>query len=316
MPDSFDFKSRMARLPQLGALKAFAVAARYESFVAAAQELHVTHGAISKQVKNLEESLGEPLFLRRNRAVFLTDRGRQLAARLSSLFLDLENIIADFRSNAYAQPLIVSCEPTLCLKFLIPNLGDLKESTGLDVKVLAAGGKIDFRRDHVDLAVRRNDFPIDPRLHVKELAPEAMGMVCAPQLAASLTQTPRPTITALHTRSRPDAWLNWRKTRNQTYKLASDIFYEHFYLAIEAAMAGQGVALASVHMVTTDMAAGRLAALGPFHQDGTHYLAVSNSDFATDERRLVFTEWLSRRMRAHLTPASAPRPAAENRHYP
>ncbi|WP_234903256.1 LysR family transcriptional regulator [Agrobacterium vitis] len=316
MSDNSEFRSRMARLPQLGALKAFAVAARYESFVAAAQELHVTHGAISKQVKNLEESLGEPLFLRRNRAVFLTERGRQLAARLASVFQDLENVVTDFRSNAYAQPLIVSCEPTLCLKFLIPNLGDLKERTGLDVKVLAAGGKIDFRRDHVDLAVRRNDFAIDPRLHVRELAPEAMGMVCTPQVAADLNNAPRHSVPALHTRSRPDAWLNWCKTQPGTRKFNSDIFYEHFYLALEAAMAGQGVALASIHMVTTDMAAGRLAALGAFHQDGTHYLAVSNSDFAADERRLVFTDWLSQRMRAHLAQASTARPTAETRHLP
>lgn len=326
----------MARTPQLGSLKAFAAAARHESFVLAAQELHVTHGAISKQIKNLEENLGESLFFRRNRAVFLTDRGRQLAERLALVFEDLEQVIADFRSRTQTQPLIVSCEPTLCLKFLIHNLGDLKECAGLDVKVLAAGGKVDFRRDHVDLAVRRNDFAIDPRLYVRELAPEAMVMVSTPQVAAVLRQAGQDgardakrraaTIPALHTRSRPDAWLTWRKAQVQNqaqnlaqalpYQFASDIFYEHFYLAIEAACAGQGVALASIHMVASDLAAGRLVAISPPQQDGTQYLAVSNSEFTCDPRRQLFTDWLSQRMQTHLATVPAAPVGARPRFYP
>ncbi|MBB4007103.1 LysR family transcriptional regulator [Allorhizobium taibaishanense] len=326
MVEGFDYKTKMSRLPQLGSLKAFAAAARHESFVLAAQELHVTHGAISKQIKNLEENLGESLFSRRNRAVFLTDRGRQLAERLALVFEDLDQVLSDFRSRTQAQPLIVSCEPTLCLKFLIHNLSDLKNCTGLDVKVLAAGGKVDFRRDHVDLAVRRNDFAIDPRLYVRDLAPEAMVMVSTPEVAAVLRQAGQDdardakrraaAIPALHTRSRPDAWLTWRKgqVQNQAqhltqplpYHFGSDIFYEHFYLAIEAATAGQGVALASIHMVASDLAAGRLVTLSPVQQDGTQYLAVSNSDFASDPRRTLFADWLSRRMQAHLSAAPEP----------
>ncbi|MCJ8509242.1 LysR family transcriptional regulator [Rhizobium lemnae] len=299
MSRNSDLKSRPARTPPLGALKAFTVAARHESFALAAEELHVTHGAISKQIGNLEEILGEALFVRRNRRVFLTDRGRELAMKLSAVFQDLDNAVADFRGNQEPQPLIVSCEPTLCLKFLIPNLADLKSSTGLEVKVLAAGGRIDFRRDHIDLAVRRNDFPIDPQLHVKELAPEFMGMVCAPSVAKILEQH-ADSVPALHTRSRPEAWQNWRLSQPKSPRFASNVIYEHFYMAIEGAMAGQGVGLASIHMVASDLASGRLQALGPFKPDGTQYLALSASPYKTDTRHLIFIDWLARRMQAHI----------------
>lgn len=299
MRDTNNLTTRPVRTPPLGALKAFTVAARHESFALAAEELHVTHGAISKQIRNLEETLGEDLFARRNRGVFLTDRGRELSIKLSAIFQDLDNAVADFRGNQEPQPLVVSCEPTLCLKFLIPNLADLKSSTGLEVNVLAAGGRIDFRRDHIDLAVRRNDFPIDPHLHVANLAPELMGMVCAPSLEPLMGQQPD-SVPALHTRSRPEAWQNWRLTQPNSPRFASNVIYEHFYMAIEGAMAGQGVAIASIHMVASDLASGRLKALGPFKPDGTRYVALSDSAHDTDTRRLIFIEWMAARMQANI----------------
>lgn len=287
-------------MPHLSALKTFEVAARYESFVRAAEELHVTHGAVSKQIRNLEEDLGEALFHRRNRAVFLTERGRLLGHQLAAVFSDLENTLTDFRAHRSQQPLIVSCEPTLCLKLLIPNMPALKERTGLEVRVLAAGGQIDFRRDHVDLAVRRNDFPIAPQIYRKDLAPEAMGLVCSPRVAAALAMPLRDKVPALHTRSRPDAWSKWKKPRTSEFKPSGDVIFEHFYLAIEAAMAGQGVVLASVHMVAGDLVSGRLTNISDFRHDGTYYVALSESDFSEDPRRMIFTNWLQTLMKENL----------------
>ena len=286
----------LMRMPQLSSLKTFEVAARHESFARAAQELHVTHGAISKQIRALEEELGEPLFERRNRAVFLTERGRQLSRRLSAAFLDQENAMSDFRTRRWDQPLVVSCEPTLCLKLLIPKLPDLKAKTGLNVRVLAAGGSIDFRRDHIDLAIRRNDFPISPDIQVRKLAPEAMGLVCSPAIAGAIAASPHYESVALHTRSRPDAWTRWKKGRRTEFKFASDAVYEHFYLAIEAALAGQGVALVSIHMVAAELASGRLHALTPFEPDGTEYVALTQKDWEQNARSAQFAEWLTSTM--------------------
>ena len=288
------------RIPQLNALKTFEAAARHESFARSAQELHVTHGAVSKQIRALEEDLGELLFERRNRAVFLTERGRQLAESLSAIFMDFETAMTDFKTHRRETPLVVSCEPTLCLKLLIPKLPDLKAKTSLNVRVLAAGGNIDFRRDHVDIAIRRNDFTISPDIQVQKLAPEAMGLVCSPKIAAMLAESSNHEVLALHTRSRPDAWMRWKKKHRLKIKFAGDEVYEHFYLAIEAALAGQGVALVSIHMVADEIAAGRLHALTSFEPDETEYVALSQQNCEAPTRSSQFSEWLGSIMTATL----------------
>ena len=146
---------RQRRLPPLGSLRAFEVAARHQSIVAATAELNVTHGAVSKQIKLLEQELGAVLFERRNRGIHLTRSGQWLADRLGSVFVDLDRTMREFhRDGEELGPLTVSCEPTLCLRMLIPALTDLKNATGLDIRVLAAGGPIDFQRDHRILTYR------------------------------------------------------------------------------------------------------------------------------------------------------------------
>lgn len=288
------------RLPQLGALRAFEAAARYENLTRAAAELHVTHGAVSKQIKSLEADLGEALFHRRNRSVILTERGRWLASRLRSMFAELESTFANFRSNGPAQPLVVSCEPTLCLKFLIPSLSAIRLETGVDVRVLAAGGSIDFRRDHIDLAIRRNDFPIEGDIATTVLCDEAVGPVCSPAvLARSSSDGSKSMLPALHTRTRPDAWAAWRRMGRPVVTCGSNVTYEHFYMALEAAIAGEGIALASIHMVGRDLVAGRLQSLCGFWRDGTQYLALSSHD-VEEERRDRLVQWLAARMQDAL----------------
>lgn len=300
-----------ARLPQLGALRVFESAARHGSLTRAAEDLHVTHGAVSKQIKNLEADLGTALFIRRNRGVFLTERGRALAARLRSIFGDLEDALADFRAVEPAQPLVVSCEPTLCLKFLIPSLSEFLQATGIEVRVLSAGGRIDVRRDHVDLAIRRNDFPIDGTLHTRVICDEAMGPVCSPEALSKFeVDTGRFLLPALHTRSRPDAWAAWKRLNGPAIACTGGRTYEHFYLEIEAALAAQGVALASIHMVGRDVTAGRLCSPCGFSPDGTQYVALSAHPIDRDERATRFVEWLSARMNATLAAAMPPLPGS------
>lgn len=281
------------RLPVLGSLRAFEAAARHRSMVAAAGELNVTHGAVSKQVQALEDELGTRLFDRRNRGIHLTLRGAWLAERLEATFADLHRTMRDFRKlDDAAGPLTVSCEPTLCQRLLIPALGALKQDTGLDLRVLAAGGPIDFTRDHVDLAIRRSDFPLPPGMDTATLAAERMGPVVRPDLAEAGGDT----LPLLYSETRPDAWQSWNDGGGPRYTGAA-IRYQHFYLAIQAAEAGQGIAMASIHMVADAIASRRLVAPHGFLPDGTDYLAIWPAD-AIDPRRSSLVGWLKDRLTA------------------
>lgn len=284
------------RLPSLNALRAFEAAARHVTLARAAEELHVTHGAVSRQIRLLEEELGEDLFLRDGRGKALNPRGHLLAGRLHEIFADLAQAIDDFRQDDVMQPLSISCEPTLCLKMLIRDLGALKRETGLDVKLFAAGGPVDFARDRIDLAIRRDDFPIPNDLYVHPLADEATGPVLSPRMADDRPVSDFRRLPQLHSMTRPDAWRDWfRRTGVRPVRAKREIF-EHFYLALEAAQAGHGVALASVYMAAGDIAAGLLVAPRRFVPDGTRYVCLSREPFDRDPRRRLFASWLTRRM--------------------
>lgn len=281
-------------------MRTFETVARLGSLVAAADVLNVTHGAVSKQIKALEADMGAPLFDRRNRGVHLTAQGRWLSERLAPLFSDLERTVADFHARLeHAGPLTISCEPTLCLRLLIPALGALKREHGLDVRVLAAGGPIDFSRDHCDLAIRRSDFAIPPNTTVQTLAREWTGPVLSP----ALDQSSIDSLPLLLSETRPDAWRDWM-TRADIALTGPIIRYEHFYLALQAAEAGQGVALASIHMVAKEIADGRLQAPRGFLGDGTEYIALYPLA-REDERIDIFVRWIKDLMAASSASAVA-----------
>lgn len=280
--------------PNLEALRAFTLVARLGSFVAAADAMHVTHGAISKKITALERALGTSLFERRNRGVHLTARGRWLAQRLTPVFDDLDAAMREFRQATGDDPLTVSCEPTLCLRFLIPLVAELKRDTGLDIRVVAGGGEVDFLRGKIDLAIRRNDFAMESGVEAVRLAAEWMGPVVNPDLSASMASAPR-----LSSATRRNAWPDWCRTA-ETRMAGPVVEYEHFYQALQAAESGQGAAMASVHMVAADLAIGRLTAPLGFHADGTSYVALRRQgapDYRTD--RLI--EWLVTRMQRNET---------------
>jgi LysR family transcriptional regulator, glycine cleavage system transcriptional activator len=281
------------RLPPLNSLRAFEAAARHQSIVAAASELSVTHGAVSKQIQILEKDLGASLFDRRNRGIHLTRSGEWLAIRLGSVFGDLGRIMGEFRHvGVEPLPLTISCEPTLCLRMLIPALSELKRETRLDARVLAAGGYIDLDHSHVDIAIRRSDTVIPKATNNSMLAPELMGPVMLPALADTSPEL----VPCLHSDTRPNAWKDWGHHPNMPKtETRQNIHFEHFYLAIQAAEAGQGMAMASLHMVADALAAGRLCAPYGFKPDGTHYVAIRPSG-TVDDRSAVFIGWLKQRM--------------------
>lgn len=277
------------KLPALTAFRYFDVAARTESFARTAEILNVTHGAVSRQVRLLEESLGLQLFERRNRALFLTNAGRTLHATTQALFEQLEGTVQRLQQQAREGVLVLSCEPTLAMKWLIPRLPAFHAAhPDIHLHLFAAGGPVNFVRDGIDLALRRDDFPRDAGTHSLKVCDEWVGPVCSPAAA----DRPLSQQSLLHTATRPDAWPNWLRLSGQSAKGAQRADYEHFYLCIQAAVAGLGVAMASRLMVADELASGQLQAPFGFVADGSSYHLLSPNAFEADSAQQRFAQWL------------------------
>ncbi|MEX5610668.1 LysR family transcriptional regulator [Pseudomonas protegens] len=175
------------RLPPLSALRCFEAAARLESFTQAGATLHLTHGAISRAVRALEEDLGTPLFERRSQRVFLTAAGAELLHSVTQALDLIESTASRLRAPAPAAPLVLSCEPTLLMRWLIPRMpGFYAEHPQVPIQLLAGGGPFSFGAG-IDLAIRRNDFAWSRDTQAHWLFDEAIGPVCRPERQADWT---------------------------------------------------------------------------------------------------------------------------------
>lgn len=169
-----------SRMPSLAGLRCFEAAARLENFSRAADELHLTHGAISRAVRTLEEDLGVALFERRSRRVFLTDAGRRLYRAAHDGFALIQEAARELRTPPRDTPLVLSCEPTLLMRWLIPRWPAFQAThPDISVHLVAGGGPFSFG-DGIDLAIRRNDFAWPGSLHATPLFAERIGPVCRP----------------------------------------------------------------------------------------------------------------------------------------
>jgi len=257
--------SKSPTLPSTRSLRAFDAAARLGSFSGAARELSVTQGAVSHQISELEKLLDCELFDRQGRAVALNANGSAYLpyAReaLQTLRLGAKSVQ---RSDATNSSLTVTVSPNFAGKWLVPRLGDFLEAhPDIDLRISASMRHIDFAVDDVDVAVRHGtgDWP---ELHVVRLSDEWMYPVISPMLLgnkrlkslADLTS-----FTLLHDQDR-NKWPDWLTEFGVT--LDKDIVdgpvFDQTAYAIDAAVAGQGVALARSQLVSLELAAGRLVA--------------------------------------------------------
>jgi DNA-binding transcriptional LysR family regulator len=282
-------------LPPLAALRFFNTAAQTQSFVKAAQQLHVTHGAVSRQVRLLEDALGVELFERRNRAIFLNQAGRLLFDVTAPMFEQLQSVVGRLQREVREEVIVLSCEPTIAMKWLIPRLPDFHAAhPNIQVQLLTAGGPIDFVRSGADLAIRRDDFHWDPSLHSVTICAEWIGPVCVP--SSPLANGQRQGQRLLHSRTRPQAWDNWLRLTGQAMPDASRVDYEHFYLCVQAATAGLGIGMASLLMVQDELDGGQLIAPFGFIQDGSSYCLLSPRPFSENASCMAFKAWLTAQM--------------------
>ncbi len=253
-------------LPPLNALRAFEAVARLDSVTRAAEELHVTHGAVSRQLKLLEEALGESLFVREGRGLTLTPAGRRLHDAADAALGPLRMAWAELRHRPAQAPLVLGCPGSVLARWMIPRMQRLEaELPDLKLHLSASEGSPDARLDGLDAALLIAEPTWPSEWDVHELAIERIGPVVSPRWPgfAQLTQAPASLLphAVLHTTSRPQAWREWAaRTGLPSGQLQTGTGFEHLYYLLEAAVAGMGVAIAPQPLVAQDLAAGRLVA--------------------------------------------------------
>lgn len=248
-------------LPSLNGLKAFEAAGRHLNFRLAAEEIGVTQGAVAQQVRGLEQALNAKLFERLPRGLALTEEGRKFLAPVQRAFRLIEDATEEIRPRQAV--LTLSVTPSLASKWLVPRLGAFLEShPDLDVRVVAGAGLANFQSDGVDIAVRQGRPPFGPGLSTELLFPFEVYPVCSPALQAGKDPVLEPNDLArqvlLH-----DAHGLWPLFLEQfgvaePMAMSRALKFSQTSLALDAALAGQGVALASDPLVAEDLAAGRL----------------------------------------------------------
>jgi LysR family glycine cleavage system transcriptional activator len=252
----------MRRLPALNALKAFEAAARHESFTKAAHELNVTQGAVSHQVKALEAELGLRLFQRERQRLVITEAGRTYLEVVRDAFDRIASGTERLLQRQKSGVLTVSTSPNFAAKWLVPRLGRFSETNpAIDLRIGATMQHVDFARDEVDLAIRHGDGRW-PSLHVTRLGVEELFPVCSPALLKGRNALRTPADLARHTLlhlGEPLDWSKWLEAAGVSHPAMSrgPVFSQSSF-AIDAAIDGQGVALARTALCASDLLAGRL----------------------------------------------------------
>ncbi|VVE48725.1 LysR family transcriptional regulator [Pandoraea capi] len=252
------------RLPSLNALRAFEAASRHLNFRLAAEELGVTQGAVAQQVRGLEAELGMKLFERHPRTLSLTENGRRYAGGVRRAFEMLTEVTQALRPEPLR--LTISVTPTFASKWLIPRLPAFLEThPDIDLRILATDRLSHFHSDAVDLAVRYGRPPFGGGLVVEPLFEEVQIAVASPGVVADAGH-PRETDDLRGHALLHDAHNAWPRflelaLPQAPLSAAKNVRFNQTALAIDAAVAGQGLALAHRDFVATEIAAGRLVRL-------------------------------------------------------
>jgi LysR family glycine cleavage system transcriptional activator len=284
------------RLPVLNTLRAFEAAARHGSFTRAAEELCLTQGAISHQVKALEDELGVKLFNREHQRLVITQAGRaylvEVGDALDRIAIATERLVERQRSGA----LTISTSPDFAAKWLVHRLGKFAQShPEIDLRLSAAMHRVDFAREDVDVAVRHGKGDWEG-LHVERLCAEQLFPVCSPRLVEAGNLT-RPAdilkFPLLHLDTRDD-WAVWLDSAGVAgADVSRGSIMNHASMLIDAAIDGQGIALARTVLAAWDLVHGRL--VRPFAQAlplSRSYWIVCPKATASLPKIRTFNNWL------------------------
>ncbi|SEK05356.1 LysR family transcriptional regulator, glycine cleavage system transcriptional activator [Achromobacter sp. NFACC18-2] len=286
--------SDLHQLPNLLALRAFEAAARHQNFSRAADEIHVTHGAVSHQVRALEQDLGVALFTRYGKRLTITQQGAQFAQAVRSALQDIAQATQAIREDTRQKRLTVSSIPSFAARWLAPRLGKFIEQNPSTELVLQTSGRLqDLVRDGIDVGIRFGQGQY-PGLAVERLMGDSYYPVASPGYnQGRLPSTPRQLKPAQLLRS-DEPWLPWFQAANLTLaEPTGGVRFQDLSMLIRSAVAGNGIALVRHVVAMQEIATGELVRLfdvavkSPWH----YYLACSPEALHKPQVQ-AFRQWL------------------------
>ena len=284
------------RLPPLAALRPFEAAARLESFTKAAAELHLTHGAVSHQVRALEDHLGTSLFARHGKRVALTAAGRSFAERVRSALDEIAQAADSLRTRRDDR-LSVSVLPSFASRWLMPRLIRFMDANpGIEVNVNATTALADFAADEIDVAIRFGVGPWPPLACEKFLEDEYF-VVASPRFnRGKLPRAPRDLLTSGIIREDRDYWPQWFEKAGvplEEARAARGPIFNDSTFALQAAARGEGIALARASIVQEDLERGILKRLFEIAVPSRErYWFVSPKETAELPKVKAFRKWV------------------------
>ncbi|CAG2134608.1 Glycine cleavage system transcriptional activator [compost metagenome] len=287
----------MDRLPPLNAVRAFEAVARRLSITIAATELHVTPGAVSRQIRTLEDALGIQLLVRGHRQITLTRAGEDYYRAVTKAMDGLREATVRLTRRTRRTQLKVRAYTTFAMRWLIPRLSSFHAANaGIEVLLTASLDEVDFRREDIDGAIRLGDGKWSGA-NAYRLVPNILLPVCSPALAKQVRKpADLQRQVLLHSIARPEDWGFWLASTgaDKLVDARSGMTYQSSAMAYMAALEGQGFAIAQRFLVEDDLTSGKLVA--PFRQavdmgDFTYYL-LTPADRAESTSMATFRAWL------------------------
>jgi len=290
-------------MPALDLLVGFEAAARHLSFTKAGEELYLTQSAVSRQIKELEDQLGLPLFQRRHRALSLTDAGQQYYAVAAQVITTMRAATERLRAQAgKRRPLSVTTTASFAALWLIPRLaGFTREHPGVDVRITAETKVQDLERDGLDVALRHGPASLAGPNAVR-LFGERVFPVCSPKLLKKLPlkkpdDLKNHVLLQYHDPDVRHPWLHWKTWLEVAgvadLRPAGTLSFSGYEQIIPAAVAGHGVALGRSPLVKDLIDAKQLTA--PFKSmadPARAYFVIVSRDAAQRPEVLDFVSWL------------------------
>ncbi|MEX0809456.1 MAG: transcriptional regulator GcvA [Dongiaceae bacterium] len=286
-------------IPPLKSLRYFACAARHLSLSKAADELNVTHSAISHQVKALEEALGVKLFRRQGRGLRLTEAGQTYWPQVQDAFDRLADASIKLSRRRTAGPLTVTCMPSFAARWLVPHLGSFRaRHPDIDVRIAADERVVDFARDDVDVAIRHG-LGKWPGVAVDRLLSETHFPVCSPKLLEGPDAIREPADLFKHSLLRDydwrgNFWQDWLRAAGLgEIDFGHALSFNNSALMVQAAIDGLGVALTQQILVGDDLKAGRL--VKPFElqiETDYAYWVVMPPPYRERPKVAAFRDWI------------------------